>query len=333
VTDIKMPGMDGLELLEKIRELRPETPTLLITGHGEHDLAIRALRGGAYEYLQKPIERDAFVAAIRRALQTRHLRRQIVEQQLALELHAKSLEQLVQQRTRELVEANATKDKVISIVSHELKEPLMHLKDMTHRLSRKLEGAYVEELVIQGFADVEQALIRTEVLVQELLETARIDTTLFILHRERYNLVALCQSVLEECTAANHIALTGELPGSSLDVEIDVERIRHLLTLLFSNVCKSLTKNTSVTVTLQQVGHEAMLIVGDISLRPELGVGFYISRKIIERHGGRLDVQYFPGNRCTYFIALPLLIDPSTEDADAVSPAPLEQAVWIISYT
>ncbi|MBA2393913.1 MAG: response regulator [Ktedonobacteraceae bacterium] len=59
-----MPGMDGLELLTRIRELRPETPVILITGHGEHDLAIKALRGGAYDYIQKPIDRDTFVAAL-----------------------------------------------------------------------------------------------------------------------------------------------------------------------------------------------------------------------------------------------------------------------------
>src|SRR5687767_12820245 len=52
MTDIKMPGMDGLELLSRIREIRPDTPTLLITGHGEHDLAIRALRGGAFDFIQ-----------------------------------------------------------------------------------------------------------------------------------------------------------------------------------------------------------------------------------------------------------------------------------------
>src|SRR2546430_13398565 len=48
VSDIKMPEMDGLALLDKIHSLRPDTPTLLITGHGEHDLAIQALRGAAY---------------------------------------------------------------------------------------------------------------------------------------------------------------------------------------------------------------------------------------------------------------------------------------------
>src|SRR6266566_939443 len=49
VTDIKMPGMDGLALLAEIRGRRPDTPILIITGHGEYDLALRALRGAAYK--------------------------------------------------------------------------------------------------------------------------------------------------------------------------------------------------------------------------------------------------------------------------------------------
>src|SRR5207302_1265105 len=47
--DIKMPGMDGLALLAEIRRHRPETPTLMITGHCENDLVVHALRGGAYD--------------------------------------------------------------------------------------------------------------------------------------------------------------------------------------------------------------------------------------------------------------------------------------------
>jgi len=79
VSDIKMPGMDGIMLLAKVQERRPETPTILITGHGEHNLAIQALRGGAYDYILKPIDRDAFTAALRRALMARQLRRQVVQ--------------------------------------------------------------------------------------------------------------------------------------------------------------------------------------------------------------------------------------------------------------
>ncbi|GER91740.1 hypothetical protein KDW_59020 [Dictyobacter vulcani] len=90
---------------------------LLITGHGDHGLAIRAIRGGAYDYILKPIDRDAFVNALQRAIQTRQLSRKVMEQQLALALHAKSLERLVEKRTKELVAANATKDKFLDIVS------------------------------------------------------------------------------------------------------------------------------------------------------------------------------------------------------------------------
>jgi DNA-binding NtrC family response regulator len=71
VTDIKMPGMDGLALLSLIRERRPETPTLLITGHGEGDLGLRALAGGAYEYILKPIDRDSFAMSLERAIRSR----------------------------------------------------------------------------------------------------------------------------------------------------------------------------------------------------------------------------------------------------------------------
>ena len=92
VSDIKMPGMDGLALLRDAQEARPGTPVLLITGHGEHDLAVQALRGGAYDFVQKPIDRDYFVASLERAVHMRRLDRQVAEQQTLLEQHARLLE-------------------------------------------------------------------------------------------------------------------------------------------------------------------------------------------------------------------------------------------------
>jgi len=106
VTDIKMPGMDGLELLAEIRTRRPDTPTLMITGHGEHDLVVHALRGGAYDFIQKPIERDYFVVALRRAIEMRELSRRVKLQQVAFERHVNDLEAIVEERTRELRKTN-----------------------------------------------------------------------------------------------------------------------------------------------------------------------------------------------------------------------------------
>src|SRR4029450_13610541 len=88
VADIKMPGMDGLALLEEIGSVRPGTPTLLITGHGEHDLAVRALRGGAYAFVGRPIDRDYFIASLDRAIGMRRLDREVERQRLALQRHA-----------------------------------------------------------------------------------------------------------------------------------------------------------------------------------------------------------------------------------------------------
>jgi len=106
VTDIKIPGMDGLELLAEIRTHRPDTPTLMITGYGEHDLVVQALRAGAYDFIRKPIDRDYFVASLRRAMEKRALTRRVKGEQLAVERHLNELEAIVEERARELRETN-----------------------------------------------------------------------------------------------------------------------------------------------------------------------------------------------------------------------------------
>jgi DNA-binding NtrC family response regulator len=102
VADIKMPGMDGLELLDQIRTRRPDTPTLIITGHGENDLVVHALRGGARDFIQKPIDRDYFVAALYRAIREHVANRQVKQRQEALESWAVELEGVVEKLENEL---------------------------------------------------------------------------------------------------------------------------------------------------------------------------------------------------------------------------------------
>lgn len=73
VSDIRMPGMDGLALLKQLQEFDPELPVLLITGHGDVPLAVEAMRAGAYDFLQKPFAREHLLDSIRRALELRRL--------------------------------------------------------------------------------------------------------------------------------------------------------------------------------------------------------------------------------------------------------------------
>ncbi len=71
VTDIRMPGMDGLALLEHIHGRYPDLPVIIMTAHSDLDSAVSAYKGGAFEYLPKPFDVDEAVALVSRALELR----------------------------------------------------------------------------------------------------------------------------------------------------------------------------------------------------------------------------------------------------------------------
>lgn len=345
VSDIKMPGMDGLVLLGKIRELRPETPTLLITGHGDHNLAIQALRGGAYDFIQKPIDRDYFIAALRRAIQTHQLRRQVAEQQMALELHARSLEQTVQERTRELIEANAAKDEFLSIASHELKTPLSSLKGMTQLLRRKLERVGSSD--VTSLINMENSIRRMEVLVNDLLNISFIEMGMFVLHQRRSNMGELCRRLVDEYIAGTNPPPIVELsmPEYPIEAEVDVERLGQVIINLLSNARKYSSAGTPIAMTLCQEGDTCVISIRDtgVGIPPEalpqifdrfyrapgievqtgssigLGLGLYISNQIVQRHGGHIDVESIPGKGSIFSVVLPLPTPDSQDEKFAPS--------------
>jgi two-component system NtrC family sensor kinase len=141
ITDIKMPGLDGIEVLKAIKERHEETEVIIITGHGEMDLAVRALKLQASDFIHKPISSDAILVAIERALDRIGLRRK-------LKAYTDDLEKQVQEATRELkrvntFQANLIQSSIDGIVGTDRTGRIVIFNRSAQRLSQYAEKEVV----------------------------------------------------------------------------------------------------------------------------------------------------------------------------------------------
>ncbi|WP_051327783.1 ATP-binding response regulator [Desulfatirhabdium butyrativorans] len=95
ITDIRMPGMDGIEVLKRVRSLSDRVEVIIVTGHGDVDVAIEALKYGASDFINKPVRDEALAVALKRAGEKLAIQQQIRD-------HTRDLEEKVEEATRAL---------------------------------------------------------------------------------------------------------------------------------------------------------------------------------------------------------------------------------------
>jgi len=98
ISDIRMPEMDGIELLKRVKDLNPNMMVIMVTAYPELDMAVEAMRLGAYDFIIKPADLDLILLSVRKALEKRRLEEE-------LEAYHKHLERLVEERTAGLRQA------------------------------------------------------------------------------------------------------------------------------------------------------------------------------------------------------------------------------------
>jgi len=176
LTDIKMPGIDGIEVLKQVKELSPETEVIMITGHGDMDLAIEALKLEASDFLNKPIKDEALSVALRRAEERISIKHR-------LKAYTEDLENMVKIATEEVKRRAEFQNKLITssndaiIATDELGDIVIYNRGAERifgyprvEVIRKMniDGLYPEQIA-QGFR---AALERRDVDLSEWREVA-----------------------------------------------------------------------------------------------------------------------------------------------------------------
>lgn len=136
VTDVRMPGMSGLELHEELVRRGSKLPVIVITGHGDIPMAVRAMRAGAVDFIEKPLNNQLLVERVNEALRLARTRRETAAQSSAILAKVARLTA----REREVAAAVAA-GKQNKVIAHDLGISLKTVEIHRHNAMAKLEAA------------------------------------------------------------------------------------------------------------------------------------------------------------------------------------------------
>ncbi|TSA58148.1 response regulator [bacterium] len=196
LSDIKMPVMGGIGLLEKAKKLHPDMEVIMITGYGDEENAIESLRKGAINYLRKPIDLEELRIAIEKAIERISLHRNCLYRNRELKITAeitskmnKELEKRIEERTHELSQTQAqlfqtsklaTLGEVSAGLAHELNQPLTGISLAVTNVRKSIERELLtEEEIKEAIQDIENNVRRMSNVITHIRTFARQDTLKF----------------------------------------------------------------------------------------------------------------------------------------------------------
>jgi signal transduction histidine kinase len=332
LTDIKMPGMDGIELLRKIKEENPDTEVIMITGHGDMTLAIKSLKHDATDFVTKPISDDILDIALKRAEERITMRRKLRE-------YTENLEQLVEEKTRKLLESErmAAVGRTIAGLSHAIKNIASGLKGGMFVLEQGMnleDKSFLEE----GWRMVKSNVDKIKNLSLDLLNYGKAGRLNFG-HANPVDAAKEVVALMTPRAQALGIRLNASFDPRLRPVRMDPEAIHRCLMNLVTNALDAFKDRetedtgskpamTDKVISLEVVSTSApwgveyrikdngvgmdealctQIFQGFFSTKGTegTGIGLMMTKKIVDQHHGEIVVESQPGRGSAFTIRLP----------------------------
>ena len=324
LTDIKMPEMDGIELLRQVKLKRPDTEVIMITGHGDMDLAIKSVKYEATDFVTKPINDEILEIALNRAQERIAMRRKLNE-------YTQNLEHLVQEKTKKLVEAErlAAVGQTVAGLSHAIKNITGGLKGGAFVLEKGFELSD-QKYLMQGWEMVKGNVAKITNLSLDLLNYAK-DTDLDLQASDPNQPAREVVDLMRPKARELGIELQKDFSNRPHTGQFDADLIYRCLLNLVTNAIDACIhaaagKRKKIVVvrtrSKRDGGIEYQVQDNGCGMNAEVkknifqrffstkgsegtGIGLMITQKIVHEHHGEITVESEEGVGSTFIIRIP----------------------------
>lgn len=313
--DIVMPGLDGYDVCRRIKSdvNTADIPLIFLTSLKTSEEMLTGFEAGAVDFLTKPVNGAELLARVKTHSELKQSRDNL------------------RSYSHQLAELNAKKDQILGIVAHDLRNPIGAIYT-AERVLRSY-SSHQEDAVIKMYDIIEKACRSADDLIAELLEMAELDQRQGELNFESVSSAAFLTSIYEffqDRAKAKNVNLNLILPSQDVEINIHSKKLSRAFGNLVHNALKFTPKDGLVTLKLHIKSESCVFSVIDTGIGiPENlqqhifdkftnarreglggeqahGLGMHITREIIRRHGGRIDLYSEPGTGTEFRIQLPL---------------------------
>jgi two-component system, sensor histidine kinase and response regulator len=307
--DLKMPGISGFDVLEKVSVMDPTIVMVVITGFATISSAVEAMKRGAYDFLPKPFMPEEFRLITRRGLEKRRL----------------TLETIALRREKEIL-----REHFAHIVSHEMKAPLGAIQQNLFALEFELDGI-LNESQKEKFQRAKNRIDELLKLINSWLRFVSVDTSQL---QEKFVQVSVSDEIARALETLGPYAIRKDVEiitaiGDHLHPVIgDGLSLSEAFGNLISNAIKYSNDGSKIVVKAEENGANIVITVKDEGVGiskedlPHIfegffrgksgqavasghGIGLAVSRQIIEAHNGSISVESEPGAGTTFSVHLP----------------------------